>query len=452
MRCLKAFICGVALTFSLGASSVFAAKAPKNKYAAVVIDTKTGTVFHREFSDDPRYPASTTKIMTLLLLFEALESKKVTLRTKLPVSARAAKQPPCKLGLKAGTVITVNDALLGIVTKSANDASVAVAEYLAGSEDRFALLMTQKARALGMKNTTFKNAHGLHDVGQVTTAHDLARLGQQIYKRFPKYYTYFRTQAFWYNGQRHNNHNKLLSKVPGVDGIKTGFTNPAGFNLVASAQRGDKRIIAVVLGGDSGASRDRRITHLMEAAFKGQKTDLPLVKEEGLTAPLRHASYEKKSSKDLCRDALADGQDPIGDTIRSVCLKESEPPAVPQKQIKKTLPHSDFIGAKIRSVSATSTDRPVRKWSIQVGAYAKAQDAQNAAKLHLAAIKKIAKAKVSVSSSNRKRKRLYQAKLTGLTEQEALAACKMLAKTGQQCLLLRPKAPSTLVSAENTRP
>ncbi|MFN7365646.1 MAG: D-alanyl-D-alanine carboxypeptidase family protein, partial [Alphaproteobacteria bacterium] len=340
---------------------------------------------------------------------------------------------------------------LGIITKSANDASVAVAEYLAGSEDRFALLMTQKARSFGMKSTTFKNSHGLHDAAQVTTAHDLARLGQQIYKRFPKYYTYFRTQAFWYNGQRHNNHNKLLAKVPGVDGIKTGFTNPAGFNLVASAQRGDRRIIAVVLGGDTGASRDRRITHLMEAAFKGQKTDRQLVKEEGLTAPLRHASFEKKSTKDLCRDALADGQDPIGDTIRSVCLKENDSPALAQKQIKKTESHPDFIGAKIRAVSATTSDRPVRKWSIQVGAYAKAQDAQAAAKTQLLAIKSIAKAKVSVSASNKKRKRLYQAKLTGLTEQEALAACKALAKKGQQCLLLRPRTSSTLISAENTR-
>lgn len=171
--------------------------------------------------------------------------------------------------------------------------------------------MTQKARSFGMKSTTFKNSHGLHDVAQVTTAHDLARLGQQIYKRFPKYYTYFRTQAFWYNGQRHNNHNKLLAKVPGVDGIKTGFTNPAGFNLVASAQRGDKRIIAVVLGGDTGASRDRRITQLMEAAFKGQKTDRPLVKEEGLTAPFVTHPLKRSQARIFAGTHLLMGKIPL---------------------------------------------------------------------------------------------------------------------------------------------
>jgi len=233
-------------------------------YADIVVDEKSGLVLHEVSADEPRHPASLTKIMTLYLLFEQLEADKLKLDTPLPISTRASIQNPTKLGLKPNQTITVEDAIKGLVTKSANDAAVVVAEAIGGSEEQFAALMTIKARALGMSGTTYVNASGLPADAQITTARDQALLGRAIQQRFPAYYQYFATPSFRYKGAEMRNHNHLLGSVKGVDGIKTGYTEASGYNLTSSVRRDQRHIVAVVLGGTSNGARDARMRQLIE--------------------------------------------------------------------------------------------------------------------------------------------------------------------------------------------
>jgi D-alanyl-D-alanine carboxypeptidase len=236
-----------------------------SRYADIVIDANSGDVLHAAAADSQRHPASLAKIMTLYLLFERIESGKLKLSTPLTVSEDASEQAPSKLGLRPGQTIDVEDAIKALVTKSANDVAVVVAEAIAGSEDEFATLMTRKARALGMTRTVYKNASGLPDDDQVTTARDQALLALAIQERFPRHYRYFSTPRFLYRGHWMRNHNRLLGNVEGVDGIKTGYTRASGFNLVTSVRRGKRQIIAVVFGGRTGAQRDARMRKLIEA-------------------------------------------------------------------------------------------------------------------------------------------------------------------------------------------
>jgi len=231
--------------------------------AAMVVDANTGAVLYSENADSPRHPASLAKIMTLYLLFERMEAGKLSPQSELPVSAHAAAQAPSKLALKPGETITVESSIRALVTKSANDVAVVVAEAIGGSEDEFARMMTRKARDLGMKGTTYYNASGLPNDDQVTTARDQVLLGRAIQERFPKYYRYFATSSFAYRGRAMRNHNKLLGTVEGIDGIKTGYTNASGFNLVTSMKRGGRHVVAAVFGGRTGNSRDARMRELV---------------------------------------------------------------------------------------------------------------------------------------------------------------------------------------------
>ncbi len=245
-------------------------------YAAMVVDVKSGRTLHAQNEDAPRHPASITKVMTLYLLFEQMEKGQLKLDSELRVSARAAIQAPSKLGLKPGSTIDVEDAIKALVTKSANDVAVVIAENIGGNEDAFADMMTRKARALGMSRTTFTNASGLPDPEQVTTARDLTVLARAIQDRFPRYYPYFSTRLFRYAGGAHRNHNRLLGRVEGVDGIKTGYTRMSGFNLMTSARTDNRHIVAVVMGGRSGPSRDAIVASLVRdnlpRAFAGNRT------------------------------------------------------------------------------------------------------------------------------------------------------------------------------------
>lgn len=234
------------------------------RYAAMVLDVNSGAALHQANPDSLRHPASLTKIMTLYMLFERLEAGKLKLDSEMEVSAHAASRPPTKIGVKPGQTLMVEDAIKALVTRSANDAASVIAEAIAGDEAEFGRLMTRKARALGMSRTVYKNASGLPDSEQVTTARDQALLGVAIQERFPKYYKYFSTTAFQYRGQRIGNHNRLLGRVTGVDGIKTGYTRASGFNLVTSMRRGNRHIVGVVLGGASAGARDARMRTLVE--------------------------------------------------------------------------------------------------------------------------------------------------------------------------------------------
>ena len=266
--------CRLAAKFMLAATIAFAgvaeAAAKKKtagynpKHAAIVVDANSGKMLYGQNPDAPRHPASLTKMMTIYMLFDAMERGKITKNSKIVFSKRAANMAPTKLGVKAGGSISVETAILSLVTKSANDAAAASGEFLGGSESQFAEMMTAKARQLGMKNTRFYNASGLPDPRQITTARDMATLGIALREHFPQYYGYFSTRSFTFGRSRMANHNKLLGRVAGVDGIKTGYTRMSGFNLVSSVTVGKKRMVAVVLGGTSGRSRDAEMAALIK--------------------------------------------------------------------------------------------------------------------------------------------------------------------------------------------
>src|SRR3954447_8432712 len=232
-------------------------------FASIIVDGNSGATLSASNPDALRHPASLTKIMTLYLLFERLEAGKLHLDSEMEVSEHASEQSPTKLGLRPGQTIRVEDAIKGLATRSANDAAVVIAEAIAGDEDDFAKLMTRKARALGMTRTVYRNASGLPDDAQVTTARDQSTLGRAIQDRFPRYYRYFSTNVFVYHGHAIRNHNKLLGSVEGIDGIKTGYTRASGFNLVSSMRRGNRHLIGVVMGGRSGGSRDAAMRSLL---------------------------------------------------------------------------------------------------------------------------------------------------------------------------------------------
>lgn len=238
-----------------------------NKYASIVVDADTGTVLSEKNPNKRLHPASLTKVMTLMLLFEAMESGQVRLNDKIRISEHAAAQQPSKLGLKPGSFIRVEDAILAIVTKSANDIAVAVGEHLAGSESRFAQRMSRRAHDIGMSRTMFINASGLHDPRQITTARDMATLARYVLVRFPNYYHYFGTKQFTYRGKTMTNHNRLMNSYAGMDGFKTGYINASGFNLIASAKRNGHRLIGVVFGGRTWKSRNDHMATLLNGGF-----------------------------------------------------------------------------------------------------------------------------------------------------------------------------------------
>ena len=238
------------------------------KYASIVVNAKTGDIVHGTNVDTRNYPASLTKMMTLFMVFEALDAKKWTLHTRLKVSRLAARQPASRLGLRAGQTISVEDAVLALVTKSANDVAVAVAENMHKTERNFALVATALARQIGMDRTTFRNASGLPHRGQLSTARDMARLAQVLIHRHGKFYHYFSRTHFSYAGKKHRNHNKLLVSYEGADGIKTGYIRASGFNLAASAKRRDTRIIGVIFGGNSTNHRNKLMTRLLNKGFR----------------------------------------------------------------------------------------------------------------------------------------------------------------------------------------
>ncbi len=297
-------------------------------YADIVMDANSGTVLHSTNPDALRHPASLTKIMTLYLLFEQLEAGKLKLDSDLKVSADAAGQSPTKLGLKPGTTLKVEDAIKGMVTRSANDAAAVVAEAIAGDEDEFAKLMTWKAQSLGMSRTVYKNASGLPDDDQVTSARDQALLGRAIQERFPRYYKYFSTRSFNFRGQSIGNHNHLLGRVEGVDGIKTGYISASGFNLVTSVHRGNRYLVAVVMGGSSAGSRDARMRELIsdKIAQASTKRTAPMIAEAG------EAADRSGEAKVAQAEIKAEPKKPTKPTAKAKAKQEAKQEPKPEPQ------------------------------------------------------------------------------------------------------------------------
>jgi len=254
-----------AALITLSASGLAAAE---GRYSSIVMDARTGEILQQDSAEEERYPASLTKMMTLYMLFDALDRGQLTLNTQLTASRHAARMPATRLGLRRGDHITVDQAIRALVVQSANDAAVVVAERLGGTESHFAQMMTSRAREIGMTDTNFANANGLPNVRQHTTARDMAILGQRLWRDFPDRYAYFQTPDMSWRRRYAINHNHLLGRVEGVDGIKTGYTNASGFNLVSSAERNGHRVIVVVMGGETSSARDSQVAYLIDGAFE----------------------------------------------------------------------------------------------------------------------------------------------------------------------------------------
>jgi D-alanyl-D-alanine carboxypeptidase len=469
-------------------------------FASIVVDGNTGEVLHAANADAPRHPASLTKIMTLYLLFERLDAGKIRLDTPLKVSERAAAQAPTKLGLQPGLTIAVDDAIKAVVTKSANDVAVAIAENLAGSEDEFAKLMTQKARALGMSRTTYVNASGLPNDDQVTTARDQALLGRAIQERFPRYYRYFSTEEFIYHGSAMRNHNHLLGEVGGVDGIKTGYTRASGFNLVTSMHRDGRYVVAVVLGGRSASERDARMRELIDAHIKEasvRRTPPPLrergeQRSDGQPQPVAFAKLPIPSRADAVPTASismrANGAAAVGssDPIQPVLVKTisyriapvqtasfapmpalvpvpvsaplpatvpavstpaaAQPPDAPSITVSSDEPAPIARLAKVEQgktkPATVEPDMPAPRargeWLIQVGAF----EDENEAKQHLSAARLKAPGMLAAANPFTERvqkgdKAWYRARFAGFDRATAEATCKLLKRSDIECMALK---------------
>lgn len=296
---------------ALAAALCAAGPAWADKYASIVVDMETGQVLHDRAADEERHPASLTKVMTLYMVFDAIEAGKLKLSDRLSVSKAASRAQPSKLGLKAGTTIKVEDAIRALVTKSANDVAIVIAEKLGGgSEAKFVTKMNAKAKELGMNATTFRNASGLPDKKQITTARDMAKLAEAVYMDHKDRYNYFSLASFTWGKRKYMNHNELLRKVDGVDGIKTGFTNASGYNLMASAERGGRRVIAIMLGGTTGKSRDAHVRDLIEAAYLEIGGGTAMAASDDLRARIAFGSRGNVSADDLALAQLRRLQEP----------------------------------------------------------------------------------------------------------------------------------------------
>ena len=370
------------------------------KYASFIINENTKRIYHNANADTRNYPASLTKIMTLYLVFDALKSKKISMNSKFKVSKRATRQPPSKLNLSAGSNITVKNAILALVTKSANDVATVIAENLGKSERNFAKLMTRKAKKLGMTRTTFRNASGLPNRGQLSTARDMATLGIAIRKNHPKFFKLFKTKSFIYKGIKYTNHNNLLGSYSGTDGIKTGYTNASGFNLVASVERNGQRIIGVVFGGKKARSRDKHMVTLLNKYFK---TTL---------------------SKPLVRIA-----------------KPSELPKIRPKIVMAEKNIKNFrIPPKI--TNNIIPNNVEEDWFIQIGAFKNRLNAHKAARNARNIVPEqlgnlpASLSKITKSSTNNNLQYLWRVRFVELAENQARSVCAELWTSGLSCIPL----------------
>jgi D-alanyl-D-alanine carboxypeptidase len=382
-----------------------AASSMAARSSAIVVDAKTGKVLYSSDANGRRYPASLTKMMTLYLTFEAMAKGRISKNTPVPFSAKAAAEPPTKLGVKAGGAVSVETAILSMVTKSANDSATALGELLGGSESNFARMMTAKARQLGMDGTVFRNANGLPDPGQFTTAHDMAMLGIALREHYPQYYGYFSQRSFLYGRQRINGHNRLLGRIKGVDGIKTGYTRASGFNLVSSVSDGNRRLVAVVMGGTSGRSRDNQMAGLINAYMPRASTrgGGALIAKAGGDNPIKalakaflpkHDAPTPDDKPMVEDDAVASNDDPTSADEQSadeqtVAAVEEPAPVVKTRKVKTVIvtapkvetaqmvaAYAEPTPASPPAVDPVNTASVPSGWAVQVASSPKQSEAQ----------------------------------------------------------------------------
>ena len=454
-----------------------------SKYAAYVVHAHSGDVLYSRYANHRRYPASLTKMMTLYLVFEELEAGRLTMNSKLKVSKRAAGQPPSKLGLKTGSTITVSAAIDALIVKSANDVAVVVAEHISGSEWRFAQKMTAKARTLGMSRTTFRNASGLPNSKQITTAKDMALLGRRVNQDFPQYFGRFKTKSFTWNGKTYRTHNSLVKDYKGADGIKTGYTRRSGFNLVTTVTRDGQRLIGVVLGGRSGRTRDKHMRDILSKSFARIKSKPSLIaalhrkKPAPRLKPTLVAALNTKTTvptindNDLLRReilAAAEGisatssaapnansantDDNLGALI-AVASTRGGIKNVPTNSITMSAnQNADDLNEyqRVRLAALLAKEGEISQgdinfdepadWAVQIGAYSSKDLAYR--KLD-EAVKKLmhfsgARA-ISPSNRNQAGKRLYRARIINLSAADAKSICSTLKAVKHGCFVIPGK-------------
>lgn len=393
--------------------------------STLIADTKSGFILSSRNANVKNYPASLTKVMTLYLTFEALEEGLLKMDDELPVSVKASRQPKSKLYLKAGTTITVEEAIMALIIKSANDAAVVLAESLAPSEEEFAVMMTKTARELGMSNTTFKNASGLHNPEQITTAKDMAIMTIALINHHPKYYKLFGKKSFKFNGKTIYSHNEIVRSYKGGEGLKTGFISAAGYNIISTAKRGDNRLVSVVLGYNSTRARDKKAVNLLNKGFKmiikqkslasksGKEPKNNPLKKNALVAKPNKQSYlpiMAKSIQETKNIVLASAQTPTDDRVLGVGYLDIE----------------DF--------TTTGQGDGAKTWAIQVGAFHSQKLALRVANEAVATLRLKDKTVKTPQAEEWYRSRIFGFE----SKKEADNACKKLRAQKMQCMSIAP--------------
>ena len=432
---MKRFIGACAVALAMVSGTVGGARAAPRQ-AEIVIDARSGEVLHAVNADKRRHPASLTKMMTLYLVFEAVESGKLKLDQTVTVSRAAAAQPASKVGFRAGQKVRVRDLIRAAAIRSTNDSAVVLAEAVAGSETRFATLMTRKARALGMADTTFRNASGLTASGQLTTARDMATLGVRLMRDWPAYYNLFsRTSTPAFGGTVRNT-NRLLGKYRGIDGIKTGYTRAAGFNLVSSAERGEVRVVAALLGGQSSAARFARMEKLLDIGF--DKAPLKPRRAPASAGALvaKAPAPAPRPGDEAAASLFADGARALGAALTPAAANAAEAGGA-FADLALLSPHAP-ITAIMPTPRGGAALAASGDWAVQLGAFAE----RDAAVAHLASAAfgempalAFAGREVDVARGGS----LYRARLTGLDGGVAREACRRLRNEGKDCLAVAPR-------------
>ncbi len=425
----------------------------KPEFSSITVDARTGAVLFSDKPDGLRHPASLTKMMTLYVLFQDLKAGRINRNTQFRVSARAAAMAPSKLGLRAGSTITVDEAIKALVTKSANDAAATIAENLGGTESNFAARMTRVAHSIGMSRSSFHNASGLPNPDQFTTARDMATLGLRLMRDFPQYYPYFRITAFNFHGRTIRSHNKLVQNYQGTDGIKTGYIAAAGFNLVTSTKRGDKRLVGVVLGARSSGARGAYMMRMLESKFAQAKNGVTVAalagSSKGVINPVAVATEtaptqsEKAQLAEVAADASVDNasdEDQSDETTTaSTTPKVIEADLAAVDSSRKP---SGKLPFAVKSVSAepdTFADSIKQSWNIQVGAFPDKQLAQ----AKLTSLKgrslPLLEGKAAYTIATKQNGNfVYRARFAGFDSESAKKACKAISELGLQCQAVQP--------------
>jgi D-alanyl-D-alanine carboxypeptidase len=435
------------------------------EFSAITVDARTGQILFQDHPDGLRHPASLTKMMTLYVLFQDLKAGRITRSSKLHVSSRAAAMAPSKLHLRAGSTITVDEAIKALVTKSANDVAATIGENLGNTESNFAARMTRVAHGIGMSHTVFMNASGLPNPGQYTTARDMATLGLHLMRDFPQYYPYFRITSFNFHGHIIRTHNRLVEHYAGTDGIKTGYIANAGYNLVTSTKHGNRRLVGVVLGARSAPSRERFMRAMLEKNFAKAKEGDTIASvagsSKGVVNPLASKDKSSKSepttvaSKEMDNQELAaaaadasqgavdaHGEEDQGDTLAT----STTTPAGP-KVLEANLDTSGKLPAKLPFAVISANDVPdnlaqvlATSWNIQIGAY----PAKTIADAKIAALRDktgslLQTKKGFTVAADVQGKTVYRARFAGFDAGSAKKACARLARLGSRCTAIAPQ-------------